>query len=349
MVCSNKIYKLAVVVVSLLIFSCSSSKTTFFSKKTVERHNSSDVSAIHDSINSAYRAKNMATDPSKGLISHVVMLGEISIDTSKLSSDTLLIIDSLFVEDDTIDQEEEDAVWGSAVEFISGETRSVGGAKYDVFGEDNIAEVSIDDIANNGTYPFGGILSSQYGIRRGRLHSGIDISARNGAKEIYAIMDGIVRVSMHMKGYGNLIVIRHENGLESLYAHNKKNLVKSGDIVRSGDQIAIVGSTGRSTAPHLHFEFRVMGKVINPNLILNPKDGSFLSGTLYLHKFNEVVIASSEKERSKIVIHKYHKIRSGDTLLAIARKYGVTVAKICSMNSIKTTTILKIGRQLKVT
>lgn len=331
--------------------SCSSSRGSFTTKRVVERHDSTTVLAVQDSITKLYGSTDRAIEAVETNPSSIVFLGEIRLDTAPVASmicDTLPLIDSLSIEDDIVDEAEEAAVWGSAVEFIGNETKSVAGAKYDVFGEDNMVEVSIDDIAKNGIYPFGGILSSQYGIRRGKFHAGVDISARNGATDILAVMDGVVRVSMFMKGYGNLIVIRHENGLESLYAHNSKNLVKSGDVVRSGDKIAVVGNTGRSYGTHLHFEFRVMGKVIDPNLILNPKESTFLSGNLYLHKFSDLVVASTQNDRSKITIHKYHKIRSGDTLSGIAYKYGVSVAKLCRMNNIKTTTILKIGRQLQV-
>lgn len=109
---------------------------------------------------------------------------------------------------------------------------------------------------------------SPYGTSRGRMHEGIDIKI-NKNNTIFAAFDGIIRVANTGRGYGNVIVIRHYNGLETVYSHNSKNLVKSGDRVKAGDTIAITGQTGRATTDHLHFEVRVNGKHFDPNLIID--------------------------------------------------------------------------------
>jgi len=115
----------------------------------------------------------------------------------------------------------------------------------------------------------GGVVTSGFGYRRhpitGRrsMHKGIDIAAKSGT-DIVAMADGIVIFSGRKGGYGNIVEVRHANGLETRYAHNQRNLVKEGDMVSKGQIIAKLGSTGRSTGPHIHFEVRRNGEAINP-------------------------------------------------------------------------------------
>ena len=104
---------------------------------------------------------------------------------------------------------------------------------------------------------------SPYGQRGGRPHTGTDLKTKAKDK-IYAAFDGEVVFSGKFSGYGNLIRIKHANGLETYYAHNSKNMVKVGQHVKAGQVIALVGQTGRATTPHLHFETRVNGKPQNP-------------------------------------------------------------------------------------
>lgn len=113
----------------------------------------------------------------------------------------------------------------------------------------------------------GGKVISPYGGRR-RHHSGVDIKTRPN-DTIVAAFDGLVRMAKPYAAYGNLIVIRHYNGLETAYSHNSKNLVKPGDRVKAGQPIALTGRTGRATTAHLHFETRLDGEHFNPNMIFN--------------------------------------------------------------------------------
>ncbi len=115
--------------------------------------------------------------------------------------------------------------------------------------------------------PINGRISSPYGIRGGKPHKGLDISAKAGTP-IYAVLDGTVVYSGVQGGYGNVVVLEHPNFVMTLYAHNERNLVKVGDVVSKGQQIAACGSTGDSTGTHCHFEYRVKGKPINPNRVL---------------------------------------------------------------------------------
>lgn len=115
--------------------------------------------------------------------------------------------------------------------------------------------------------PVQGVVTSEFGKRNGRPHKGIDIAADNG-DPIYAVLDGEVVYTGTQRGYGNVVIIEHDDLVMTVYAHNESNLVRLGEKVKKGQPIATVGSTGNSTAPHLHFEYRVKGKAINPREVL---------------------------------------------------------------------------------
>lgn len=125
----------------------------------------------------------------------------------------------------------------------------------------------------------GGVITSEFGIRRhpitGRraMHTGLDISGEVGA-EIVAMADGVVTFSGRKSGYGNIVEIRHANGMETRYAHNLRNLVSEGTLVRKGQTIALLGNTGRSTGPHVHLEVRRNGEALDPMPYLDQRDHS---------------------------------------------------------------------------
>ena len=114
----------------------------------------------------------------------------------------------------------------------------------------------------------GGRVLSPYGRRNGRNHTGIDLKI-NRRDTVLAAFDGIVRMTGGSRGYGNVVVVRHYNGLETVYAHNSKHLVRSGDHVKAGTPVSITGETGRATTDHVHFEIRVNGKTIDPALVID--------------------------------------------------------------------------------
>lgn len=201
-------------------------------------------------------------------------------------------------------------------------------------------------------------VTSRYGYRRRyrRMHYGIDISLRVG-DTIRAAFDGKVRmIDYEGRGYGHYVVIRHTNGLETVYAHNSRILAKEDQIVRAGDPIALGGSTGRSTGPHLHFEARFLGQPINPEHLINfasgiPKSDSYLyvskGGRSNSSGSSNVQARSGAPERDAAI--KVHKIRKGDTLSGIASQYGTTVSQLCKINNISRRTTLRVGRTLRVT
>ena len=202
----------------------------------------------------------------------------------------------------------------------------------------------------------------KYGPRRRRQHQGVDLPLKTG-DPVYATFCGRVRISQYNKGgYGNLVIIRHDNGLETYYGHLSERMVEPGQWVEAGQIIGLGGSTGRSTVPHLHFETRYYGQSFDPERLIDFKNGTLSRETFLLKKsfFSiysnagqdfEDEIANEEqdkKEAAEKAAMKYYKIRSGDTLGAIARRHGTTVANLCRLNGIKSTTILRIGRSLRV-
>lgn len=227
-------------------------------------------------------------------------------------------------------------------------------------------------------------MSSHFGARRRRWHYGVDLAMPTG-EPIYAAFDGIVRISRWNRSYGNLVVVRHFNGLETYYAHLSQRDVEAGDTVRAGQVIALCGNTGRSYGSHLHFEIRYMGKAMNPEYVVDCADHKLLCDELVLtpayfskrgsshsspsasdlHRINQqagtadnnsaTVAESQQRDPSKPKPKatsksqaKYYKVRSGDTLSKIAARNGTTVKKLCKLNGIKETTVLQIGKRLRV-
>src|ERR1035437_8800340 len=131
--------------------------------------------------------------------------------------------------------------------------------------------------------PAWGPLSSPFGWRNNRYHKGIDIQLRKG-DTVTVAFDGMVRFAQKKGGYGNVVIVRHYNGLETVYAHLSKIKVSEGQVVGAGDLIGLAGSTGHSTGPHLHFEVRFMGLPLNPEYILSLENGSVLFNTVVLQK-----------------------------------------------------------------
>ncbi|MFI3302582.1 MAG: M23 family metallopeptidase [Rikenellaceae bacterium] len=196
--------------------------------------------------------------------------------------------------------------------------------------------------------------TSPYGWRKKRMHAGVDIKAYSG-DNIYAVFDGVVRMSKYYTAFGNVVVIRHHNGLETLYAHASKLKVKVNDKVKAGDVIALAGRTGRATGDHLHFEVRVAGQHIDPELLLDIKNLSLQPKNLYITMQQGRIFASNsdsaEERKAEIkeaLSKKYHTVRSGDTLSRIAINNSTTVTTICRLNNIKSTSTLRIGQRLRV-
>ncbi len=220
------------------------------------------------------------------------------------------------------------------------------------------------------------IVTSNYGYRPRfrRQHKGIDINANKG-DTIRAAFDGKVRVvDFQSSGYGNVVVIRHPNGLETVYGHLSKHLTKKGATLKAGDPIGLAGNTGFSFGTHLHFETRLLGEYIDPAKLFDFANQD-VTGDFYVfrgrgrgtligkHDTNgeagndeEVRYTSSESAAAKAQAQqdarqaartRIHKVRKGETLSSIARKHGISLDKLRRMNGLKNKSKIRPGQILK--
>ena len=220
------------------------------------------------------------------------------------------------------------------------------------------------------------VVNSHFGYRRqfGRNHYGTDIKVYVG-DTIRAAFSGKVRVVKdqgYRKGYGKYVVIRHNNGLETVYGHMSKHLVREGQVLRAGDPIGLGGNTGRSTGPHLHFETRLVGEKINPETLFSFEAGD-IRGDYYVyrrggrsqlmaaHDVNNLpaqltasAVAKAEESKAfqqqkmdRTSRSRIYKVRTGDTLSKIARKNGISVDHLCRLNNISRNKVLRVGQIIK--
>lgn len=216
------------------------------------------------------------------------------------------------------------------------------------------------------------VVTSNFGARWGRQHKGIDVKVYIG-DTIRAAFSGKVRIVRYeARGYGKYVVIRHGNGLETIYGHMSKHLVAENDIVEAGQPIGLGGNTGRSTGSHLHFETRLCGVALNPALMFDFKNQDVVGddymfyrstyqhesiianrlrgvggtgGSIKADEDRELAIAAPAATYAKDV--KFHKVRKGETLASIARKRGTTIDEICKLNRIGRNIRLMPGQILK--
>lgn len=180
-------------------------------------------------------------------------------------------------------------------------------------------------------------ISAPYGIRTYRMHRGVDLGLCHGEdRTIVAAFKGVVSKVRNMgrrKGYGKYVILDHENGLTTLYAHLASWQVNVGDTLQAGDTIGVGGNTGRSFGAHLHFEMKFNGTYIDPATVFNFEQGTFFNAMTEIDEANlQVVEADFQKELAK---HRYYKVRRGDCLGKIARKYGISITRLKQLNGIK--------------
>ncbi|MCR4816383.1 MAG: peptidoglycan DD-metalloendopeptidase family protein [Bacteroidales bacterium] len=211
-------------------------------------------------------------------------------------------------------------------------------------------EINIRLVKDSGgfCFPMKNIITSPYGWRERwqRPHRGVDILLRTG-DPIRACFPGVVRIARHMGGYGNLVVLRHENGLETVYGHMSKILVKPRQKVRAGEIIGLGGSTGRSTGPHLHFEVRFQYEPFDPEWILDFSNYSLRTRRLHLDKTyfgisrpknkkppifkaDKSIIKERPERRQQHEV--FYEVKRGDTLERIAMLNSTTVDQLQELN-----------------
>lgn len=221
------------------------------------------------------------------------------------------------------------------------------------------------------------VITSNFGKRWGRMHKGLDIKVYIG-DTIRAAFNGKIRiVNYERRGYGNYVVIRHNNGLETIYGHMSKSLVKENEVVRAGDPIGLGGNTGRSTGSHLHFETRLCGVALNPALMFDFVNQDVTSDFYMFRskKYESESLAAAKKTQIRDSYTeeevrgtstgstpssgetaqgnvskpraKYHKVAKGETLSSIARKRGTTIDRLCKLNKISRKTKIRPGQRLR--
>lgn len=197
------------------------------------------------------------------------------------------------------------------------------------------------------THPFKGNVTSNFGPRWKRQHCGIDIDLETG-DTVRSAFEGTVRIARRSSSFGNVVMIRHKNGLETIYAHLSKLEVIPGQHVESGDLIGLGGNTGHSFGSHLHFEVRYKGYPFDPSKIISFENYSLSAKEIVVTKETfDYLNRKKNYASSKGGKTKYYKVRSGDNLSSIAKKLGTTTAVLKRLNGISNPKALRAGKVLK--
>jgi murein DD-endopeptidase MepM/ murein hydrolase activator NlpD len=234
----------------------------------------------------------------------------------------------------------------------------------EIFKEDSVCiQLTCGPGNDNGfVMPFRGPLTSLFGWRKYRPHYGTDINLETGDTVVSAF-DGMVRVAKVYHGYGNCVIVRHKNGLETVYGHLSRIIVESGQQITAGQVLGLGGNTGRSSGSHLHFEIRYLGQALDTQDFIDYDKGELKAPSFLLRK------ADVENKYDLRALHNRHKhdvgmakgkygakssgsrsyrVKKGDTLSGIAKRKGTTVKALCKKNRIKPTTRLRVGQTIRI-
>lgn len=285
------------------------------------------------------------------------------------------LVDSVMSVDDI---EEEAFELFPALDLYASWSDATNGPLWDATGQ---IPATLDIDVSSFQAPTIGMITSPFGWRRRRMHKGVDVKVYIG-DTIRAAFDGKVRVRKYeRRGYGYYLVLRHNNGLETVYGHLSRQLVNQDAEVKAGQPIALGGNTGRSTGPHLHFEMRFMGIALDPSDIIDfdsfkPKSPLYAfkrsqaewaqnnkgkRGARYREsggRNNQVALAnnntkssansnSNMNSKANQAGGSVHRVKKGDTLSAIARRYGTSVSKLCKLNGIRADKTLQLGQKIR--
>lgn len=229
--------------------------------------------------------------------------------------------------------------------------------------------IVLSDSVSNWVCPYQGKVFSKFGYRHRRRHQGIDLPYPKGTP-VKAAFDGKVRTAMKTRGYGNLVIIRHTNGLETYYGHLSRIDVSPNMWVHAGDVIGLGGSTGRSTGPHLHFETRYNGFAFDPEWIADYASGDLRKSVFVLKRTyldpssryvpesldeeddvyggDEKILEEERRREAERAAMRWHTVRSGETLSHIAVKYGKSIKTLCKLNPKLKPDRISIGQKIRV-
>lgn len=236
---------------------------------------------------------------------------------------------------------------------------------YEIFKQDSVV-INLTQEGDGGfVMPIKGLVTSEFGWRRYRPHFGTDIDLETG-DQVVASFDGMVRIAKYCNGYGNCVILRHNNGLETVYGHLSEILVEPGQTIKAGTLLGLGGNTGRSSGSHLHFEIRYLGQALDAQDFIDFENGTLKKNEFVLHKADvenkydlrathtrhkrDIGIARAEykKYSKKGKRTRTVKIRKGDTLAKIAKRNGMSVKALCKKNGIKASKKLKAGQKIRV-
>jgi murein DD-endopeptidase MepM/ murein hydrolase activator NlpD len=196
------------------------------------------------------------------------------------------------------------------------------------------------DLQGDYFHPYNGTVTSDFGWRDSAQHNGIDIDLNKGDK-VASAFDGMVRVAKNCGGFGNVVIVRHYNGLETVYAHLSKIKVKPGQVILAGQVIGLGGSTGHSTGSHLHFELRFKGVPINPRYLISFSEQKLVC--------SEITLKKTKWGLAAYPTHiKVYQVQKGDTVFDIARHYATTTTSIKEINGLPNKTRLRVGQVINV-
>lgn len=288
-----------------------------------------------------------------------LLASQVNVGSRINNEDTRSFIDNIFAEEEEPEADIYEDNWNSRL--------------VNPYSAEDVPYSQVIDVSNF-CMPHPGYLTSPYGYRKRfrRMHKGVDIKLYVG-DTVRAAFDGRVRLTnFERKGYGNYVILRHTNQLETVYGHLSRFLVSDGDYVKAGDPIALGGNTGRSTGPHLHFETRFFGYAINPaaifdfaNQTVHTDTYTFTKDTYqdarnfdpeansqYAIQFNNThprpAAPSVSNSGSRATGASTYRVKKGDTLSRIAARHGVTVRQLCRLNGLKTSSKLRTGQRIRL-
>lgn len=206
--------------------------------------------------------------------------------------------------------------------------------------EDSILKLVLVNDTNDFYFPGDGSVTSGYGWRYDHFHQGIDLDIYHGLP-VYAAFSGVVRFSRSFGNYGRLVIIRHDNGLETFYGHLGRIMVKAGTRVNAGDQIGTCGNSGSSRGTHLHFEVRFRGVSINPAHFINFDERKLKYADIILKRQSDKLFVYNENAI-------LYKVKRGDYLYRIAEEFGISVKKLKTDNDLLRKPHIRVGQILSI-
>ncbi len=189
------------------------------------------------------------------------------------------------------------------------------------------------------------LIGSPYGIRSHRLHRGVDVNVIKD-EPVVAAYPGEVTMSRYNKGgYGHYVLIKHPNGIETLYAHLSKRLLSVGDKVFPGDIVGLAGNSGRSSAAHLHFEIRYSEVNIDPTTVIDFPHWTLQPG---VDKFSMKKARNDHRKiQAQLRNYNFYVVQAGDSQGDVANWFNISIESLCRINDLKPGAPLKAGQKLR--